>query len=126
MAAVLVDRTRPYDQTFALAAGVALPLVFDLGAAPPDFGLSLRNTLLVNAIGTTTIELGMTDEDASYQLQTAAGTAIGSIAASAGVTGIAVYAKTRTTPGRYVRVTMTSASGTSVRVQSGVSPVSAL
>lgn len=113
----IVDKDHgSFDETYALAAGVAKVLVFDLGDQR-TLGMSLRNTLLVNAIGTTTVECGETDEDASYQLLTAVGTAIGSIAASAGPTGIATFVKTATSPGRYVRVTMTSASGTSVRVQ---------
>ncbi len=111
-----VDRNNPpFDVTYPLSAGVAKVLVFDLGDST-NFALSLRNTLLVNPIDTTTIDLGLADADASYQTQTAVNAAIGSIAASAGVTGIATYDKFDD-GFRYVRVTVTSTSGTSVRVQ---------
>ncbi len=104
-------RAQTSDTTYTLVAGVAKVLVFDLGEAAV-VAATFINTGVTNAIGTTVVELGLTNEDASYQIQTAVGAAIGSIAATAKGT----YGKFNDV-NRFVRFTFTSSSGTTLRLQ---------
>jgi hypothetical protein len=106
-----------YDESPVLAAATPLVLVFDLSEKSPAaaFHLHIANIGATNAINTTKIELGDVDSDTAYEEQTAVGTAFGSLAAAAKKS----YGKWNDAA-RFVRVTLTSTSGTTARVTARV------
>ncbi len=107
-----LDANNPlFDTTYTLAAGVAKVVVLDCRDSK-QVSISIINTGVTNAIGTTKVELGLTNEVAAYQDQTGVDSAIGSIAASS----ISIYDKFDDDR-RFIQMTFTSASGTTLRLQ---------
>ena len=103
--------TSSYDETITLAAGVAAVRVFDCG-----FGINVdvrgENTGS-NPINTVGVELStVSDTNSEYQHQTAAESAIGSVAA-----GSPFSWNNNGDPSRFVRITLTSTLGTTVQLQ---------
>lgn len=108
---VINEMAAPYDETIVLSAATPVVRVFDCQNAPLE-GVQGENTGS-NPLTSVGVELSMvSNTNAEYQHQTAAESAIGTVAA-----GSQFSWANNGSPQRFVRITLTSTLGTTVQLQ---------